>query len=164
VLPIGLVELIVESFQEVMPADASILLRGRFLDVEHADGRGWFNEPLGGLPWPPMPKDLKWRLALQSVYETVARGLGTNGRGGGSGDLFRLLWPVPDARVHVEVARPRISAEFRYPDGTTALNMPDIDWTGPVTEELPRTWALAANPDDPVRHFGTSLRDQDGAQ
>jgi hypothetical protein len=137
-----------------MPSGSTMVLRGRVLDVDHAGGGGWFGEPLGVLPWPPMPMRMKWRLAVQSVYETVARGLGANLRVPRSeDDPFRLLWPVPDAQVHLDATGKTIAAEFHNPDGTTVLAMSPIDWAGPPTEPTHRVWVLGDDSDCPPRHF-----------
>jgi hypothetical protein len=129
--PLALLVKILESFEGVMPAGSSMDLTDRVLNVQCANGAGWFGEPLGGLPWPPMPPRVKWRLAVRDVYETAARGLGCDRKPPRyEGDPFQLWWPVPDAQTYVEVTDQMIVAEFRERNGSTALAMPKIEWTG----------------------------------
>lgn len=135
VLPFALVEKIVVSFGDVMPDGVFLRLRGRVLDVRAARGGGWSGETLGRLPWPPMPASMKWRLAVQGVYETVARGIGSVATGGParrapSEDIFRIKWPVPDAKVRLDISDIAIRATFLDPSGQPVLAMPEVAWDG----------------------------------
>jgi hypothetical protein len=143
VLPAELVERIVASFESHLPAGVYLTLRDDGLSVRSvkSSGGSYSGPRPDSLPRPPMPASTKWRLGLQSVYETVAQGIGFVTS---PSTPVETRWPAPHCTVEVKVGQDTISARYLGADGNTILSMPSIEWTGRATE--PRTRRAPSDP------------------
>jgi hypothetical protein len=172
ILPSELVERIVTSFEKYLPDGVFMTLRDGSLDVRSVDGGGWFGERLGVLPWPPMPADTKWRLAVQSVYETIARGIGAcvsppTRSTAREGDPFEIRWPAPGCAVDVSISDGLVDVDYVDTSGQAVLSMPQIQWRGPRTQPGDRRASReGGNVRGPLRYIGEvpdEVRERDSA-